>query len=416
MQEIKCNENWERIVGEKPSRMNPLAGKNVSVVDLPDDFVLTLPRSADAKGGAAVGFFPGENALYTKKLEIPEECSGKSVLLDIDGAYMNAEVAVNGEVMGVHPYGYTPWQISLDDVIIPGEENVFEITTRCIQPNSRWYSGGGLYRQVSLWVGSPCHIRPWDAFFTTPEVSEEKSTLQVQVALTNTAPEDAAGTLTLSCSGEETQFDITVPAKDTVTAMITLPVHNVDLWSDLTPALYEAVLTLETNLGTDVHAQQVGFRRIEIDAKEGMRVNGRPVKLLGGCLHHDNTLLGAAAYPRAEERKLELLKEAGYNAVRCAHNPPSRTFLDTCDRLGIYVMNESFDCWKEGKKDLDYHLYFDAYWKSDLTAMVERDRNHPCIFTWSIGNEIAEVGGSSQGPTMCVPWIPHAPSPWDSTA
>lgn len=405
MERVYFNKNWERTIGEAKNKFVPGALTSEKV-NLPDDFIIHMERSPETKSGAACGFFPGEKAVYRKVFSVPEEWLGKSVLLDIDGAYMNAEVKVNDEPKGIHPYGYTPWQIPLEDVIIPGEENVIEITTRCIQPNSRWYSGGGLYRQVSLWVGASCHIAPWDAFFTTPSVSEEKSTLRLNVVITNDADEEAVGTLTLSChigksqGTDQISVPVHVAAKQSSGMELELTVHGAKLWSDETPALYEAEITLDTNLGTDTLSKFVGFRCIEIDAKSGMRVNGRKIKLLGGCIHHDNTLLGAAAFPRAEERKLQQLKSAGYNAVRCAHNPPSETFLDACDRLGIYVMNEAFDCFRLGKSDMDYHLYFDGWWKRDLEMMVKRDRSHPCIFCWSVGNEITEMGGTGEGPEL----------------
>lgn len=417
MKRIYLNENWERTIGEAKNKFVP-GSLTSQKVNLPDDFVINMERSPEARSGAACGFFPGEKTTYKRTFSVPAEWDGQSVLLDIDGAYMNAEVKVNDEAKGIHPYGYTPWQIPLDDVIIPGEENVLEITTRCIQPNSRWYSGGGLYRQVSLWVGAPCHIAPWDAFFTTPAASEEKSTLKLTAVITNHADEEAAGTLTLSCGAKnleaavlseavQTSIPVRVAAKASSEVEIELIVPGVKLWSDENPALYEAQVVLDTNLGQDVLSKFVGFRTIEIDAKNGMRVNGRKIKLLGGCIHHDNTLLGAAAFPRAEERKLQQLKEAGYNAVRCAHNPPSETFLDACDRLGIYVMNEAFDCFRLGKSDMDYHLYFDGWWKQDLEWMIKRDRNHPCIFCWSIGNEITEMGGTSEGAKLTKALADH---------
>ena len=161
MKKIPFNLNWERVIGEKRSLWQVESNPAVQV-NLPDDFIINLPRKPDSIGGAATGFFTGGRAVYTKSFDVPEEWEGKTVLLDIDGAYMNAEVTLNGEALGVHPYGYTPWQINLNNAIIPGEKNDIEIVTRCIQPDSRWYSGGGLYREINLWVGESCHIRPWD--------------------------------------------------------------------------------------------------------------------------------------------------------------------------------------------------------------------------------------------------------------
>ena len=399
MKKISINDAWQRTIGEKPKLMslNPAAPTRVS---LPDDYIITMERSKDAISGASSGFFPGGRAFYSRSIDVPESWTGKSVLLDIDGAYENAEVTLNDEPLGVHPYGYTPWQISLDDVIIPGENNTLEIDTRDVQPNCRWYSGGGLYRQISLYVGEPCHIRPWDIFLTTPVVSEESSTLHLNVTVTNTASEAAFGTLTLAVEDSHISVPVQIPADNTKNFDIELLLPSVSLWSAEEPHLHEAVITLDTNFGVDTSVELVGFRHIEIDALHGMRVNGNPVKLLGGCIHHDNTFLGAAAYPAAEKRKLMKLKSAGYNAVRLAHNPPSGTFLDLCDKIGVYVIDEAFDCWKISKNDLDYHLYYAKWWQDDMAAMIRRDRNHPSIFCWSIGNELTEIGGRGNGPQM----------------
>lgn len=399
MKKIPLNLHWERAVGESQEYWMPNK-KPKTPVHLPDDFVINLPRSKDAAGGASTGFFPGGRAVYTKKFDAPEDWTDKSVLLDIDGAYMNAEAALNGEALGVHPYGYTPWLLSLDKAIIAGEENELEIVTRCIQPNSRWYSGGGLYREVSLWVGPACHIRPWDIFVTTPSVSAEQATVHIAAALTNTSETAAQGSLEVTIGGETASASVSIPAKNTKTVELTLRLSKPKLWSAETPNLYDLEASLNTNLGTDTMTIPAGIRTIEIDAQNGMRVNGKPVKLLGGCIHHDNTLLGAAAFPRAEERKIELLKAAGYNAVHCAHNPPSAALLNACDQLGMYVVDETFDCWRVGKNDQDYHLYFEDWWRRDTAAMVLRDRNHPSVFCWSVGNELTEMGGMSEGPAL----------------
>ncbi len=396
MKQITINNGWTRTIGDKPSRIS-FSQSQSSQVNLPDDFIITMERDKDTKSGASTGFFPGGRVTYSKSISVPEAWAGKCVLLDIDGAYEQAEVTFNGEPMGIHPYGYTPWQLELDDVILPGEDNDIEIVTRCFQPNSRWYSGGGLYRQVSFWVGAACHIRPWDLFLTTPKAKEDVSTLQMQAVITNTSKQETSGMLTLSCHGANTCVNVQVKAQSTSQVTVSLEVPNTKLWSAEAPNLYDVSIILDTNLGLDECKETVGFRTFAIDAKQGMRVNGTSIKLLGGCIHHDNTMLGAAAYPAAEERKLRILKDAGYNAVRCAHNPPSKTFLDACDRIGMYVMDEAFDCWKIGKNDLDYHLYYEQWWKRDIASMVQRDRNHACIFCWSIGNEIEETGGKGHG-------------------
>ena len=396
MQKVPFNMNWERSVGE--SREFWLGDNNPkATVNLPDDYIITTPRSPDARGGASTGFFPGGRAVYTKSFDVPESWEGQSVLLDIDGAYMNAEITLNGEALGHFPYGYTPRMIDLDNAIIAGEKNDLEIVTRCVQPNSRWYSGGGLYREVNLWVGCGCHIRPWDLFVTTPEANAKHAVVHVSAVLTNISEKEADGKFSVEVCGKSASASVSVPAKGIAKAELEMSVDNPKLWSADEPNLHELTATIETGLGKDSMTLNIGIRKIEMDAKNGMRVNGKPVKLLGGNVHHDNSLLGAAAFPRAEERKVELLKSAGYNALRMAHNPPSAALLDACDRIGMYVIDETFDCWRLGKNDLDYHLYFNEWWQRDTAAMVLRDRNHPSVFCWSVGNELREQGGKSDG-------------------
>ncbi|MDR0395760.1 MAG: DUF4982 domain-containing protein [Oscillospiraceae bacterium] len=389
MKKIPLNLNWTR-------RITSSGGDGVPV-DLPDDFILNLQRTPDAVSGAASGFFPGGSALYTKNIDVPLEWSGRSALLDIDGAYMNAEVKLNGQSLGVHPYGYTPWQIDVTDALIHGEANELEIATRCVQPNSRWYSGGGLYREVGLWLGGPVHIKPWDVFVSTAGASERTATARVSAYITNALSEPLRAKARATVGDQFVEKYIDLPPASRQIADFDVTISNPKLWSAESPNLVDLIVSVETDQGGDEHRARVGIRNIEIDAKRGMRVNGVPVKLRGGCIHHDNALLGAAAYPRAEERKIQLLKEQGYNAIRCAHNPPSSALLDACDALGMYVLDETFDCWVLGKNDQDYHLYFRDWWKRDTEAMVLRDRNHPCVFCWSIGNEVIELGGVSDG-------------------
>lgn len=396
MKKLPLNLHWKRSIGESREFWLPNINPQIPV-NLPDDFIISMPRSANVTGGASTGFFPGGRAVYTKHFDVPEEWAEQSVILELDGVYMNAEVSLNGEALGIHPYGYTPWQLDLKDALIPGENNELEIVARCIQPNSRWYSGGGIYREVNLWIGSGCHIRPWDLFVTTPEVSSTQATVQISAVLTNSSDTVAQGEFNVAIGGQSFSLPVTVQAKSTLATELSVELGSPKLWSAEEPNLYELEATVKTNLGTDIITLPIGIRKIEIDAQNGMRVNGKPVKLLGGCIHHDNTLLGAAAFPRAEERKIELLKAAGYNAIRSAHNPPSAALLDACDRLGMYVIDETFDCWRVGKNDQDYHLYFEDWWRRDTAAMVLRDRNHPSVFCWSVGNEVTEAGGSSEG-------------------
>ena len=400
MKRIDFNRGWNRRVDEMLLEMFVKPGSEIPV-NLPDDFALCQERTPNIPTGANTGFIPGGQGIYTKKFDVPAEWTGKTVLLNLDGAYMNAEISVNGEQLALHPYGYTPFQVDLTPVLMPGYTNKIQIVTQSRLPNSRWYPGGGLYRDVCLYVGDACRIEPWDIQVITESASRDAAVVSVSAAVTcdrdsQTAAKctavltDAAGN-----TAAASEMDI-VLAPGKTTAAFQLPVKAPQLWDDLTPYLYTLTVTVNADgQEPDVITKNVGIRTITIDAKNGMAVNGRRLKLFGGCIHHDNTLLGACAFPRAEERKIQLLKDAGFNAIRTAHNPPSDVLLDVCDRLGVYVLDESFDAWRNGKNGQDYHLYFEEWWERDTTYMVLRDRNHPSVFCWSIGNEITESDGTS---------------------
>ena len=391
--------NWFRTDGTRRFFGPPQPG---TPVNLPDDFIITRHRTPNAEGGASTGFFPGGRATYDKQFDYDPDWAGKTVLLDIDGAYMKAEVSLNGDLLALHPYGYTPFTVDLTATLRPDKPNSFSIVTDSVQPSSRWYSGGGLYRQVSILTGGAVYVHPWDVFYVTESVSAEKAVVRAEIELTNTTDAAKAVTLRLSfdgavCGCVEAEA---APGKTKVCFRAEVPAPR--LWSADEPNLYNVrldVAACDTVLDTD--ERRFGLRVIEIDAEKGMRVNGTPVKLRGGCVHHDNSLIGARAMPRAEERKVQKLKAAGYNAIRCAHNPPSTALLEASDRLGMYVLDESFDCWRLPKNARDYHLYFEKWWQEDTAAMVRRDRSHPCIYAWSIGNEISEMNGSSNGVYWC---------------
>lgn len=369
--------------------------------DLPHDFILGKKRCADAPGGPGNGYFGEGQGNYKKTLDILAEWKEDTVLLDVDGAYMNLEVVLNGEVLGIHPYGYTPYQVDLTPALrFDGRKNKLKLSVQSRQPSSRWYSGGGLYRDVCLWVGNPVHIRPWDVFVTTPEVSEK--TALVQMDVTVTTPKEGTWTLlcrVLDANGAETaSARQEISGNGKVKSSVQLQVDEPHLWDTDTPYLYTyEVSVLDQDTVLDTAKDTFGIRTIAVDAQNGFRLNGKQINLKGGCLHHDNGLLGAAAYPKAEERKIRLLKEAGYNAVRISHYPPSLAMLQVCDRLGMLLLDELTDVWRVSKVPMDYHLYFEDWWERDMEYMILRDRNHPCVITYSIGNEIPERDGSNHG-------------------
>lgn len=402
MKRIALDKNWYFYESDDS---NLFAGvpANGKIIDLPHDFIISKPRKADAVGGSANAFFDQGQGIYHKMLDIPEEWKDSHVILDVDGAYMNLEVLLNGELLGMHPNGYIPYQVELTPALrFDGKRNRLKLITQSRQPSTRWYSGGGLYRDVCMWVGGRVYAGPWDIFVTTPEVKKESATVRIAVDLTAGSEEETVQVTyrVLDDKGSvkgQVEKSVTVCGKvsDCVEIIVEKPV----LWDLDNPYLYTYEIVIEKDGEIlDTAADTFGIRTISADAVHGFRLNGRMMNLKGGCIHHDNGFLGACAYPKAEERKLQILKKAGYNTVRISHYPPSKALLRICDRMGLLVMDEAFDVWRLGKRPLDYHLYFEDWWERDIEYMVRRDRNHPCVITYSIGNEIGERDCTNHGP------------------
>lgn len=365
-------------------------------VDLPNDYSVTMPRDPHTAGGASNGFFQTGNGYYQKEITFDE--TPRHYILDIDGAYMCTTVRCNEYQMVMHPHGYAPILVDLTPRIRFGEKNLLRIATYAHQPSTRWYSGAGIYRDVFLWEGGEIRIEPWDKFVYTPTLETVQAAYRISA--------DREGEVTLRAeildAGEcaavlEEKVHVAAGEKTDVSLSLRLP--DAKLWDMENPHLYTMhTVILENDTVLDTDDTVFGVRTVTVDAENGLRLNGKSVKLRGGCIHHDHGVLGAADYPAACRRKLTKLKEAGFNALRIAHNPPSLQLLEMCDAMGIAVMDEAFDCWRENKGgDFNYHLWFDGWWDKDITAMVLRDRNHPCVFSYSIGNEIPESYGLRDG-------------------
>lgn len=388
MKQTNWNRGWKRSIG------NQWRAESVKMVDLPDDFIVEQPRSPESPGRGSVGFFPNKQAFYQKDLYFEKEPG--TVMLELDGVYENAEVYVNGNLMFQHPYGYTGVIVDLTDHVHTGN-NALKISATCYHPGSRWYTGGGIYRDITLHQAGNIYVHPREFFITTPEVSAEEAVVCIDAVITNRG-EDCETTARIEILNEDAAIvaSSSIPvslSSGSTTLKEHIPVSHPILWDVDAPYLY----TVRMTVADENHETNFGIRKIEIDAVNGFRLNGRSMKLRGGCIHHDNGMLGAAAFRRAEERKIELLKNAGFNAIRTAHNPPSTALLDACDRLGMLVLVESFDVWRYGKNPMDYHTRFEKWWDFDTSAMVLRDRNHPSVYCWSIGNEIMEFDGNSDG-------------------
>lgn len=356
------------------------------------------PFSEDSQGKVATGHVMGGTGWYRKTFITDKSMEGKMVQILFDGVYMNSEVWINGQSLGIHPYGYTPFYYDLTPYLNPvGEKNTLAVKVSNNGKNSRWYSGSGIYRHVNLITTEKIYIPIWGISVTTTEVSKEKATVKFNIKINNETNKTGKLVVTTKVVSTDKREDAkaitTIDPYSGETGVIKqfFTIKNPALWSPDTPTLYQAITEIRFN-GKIVDQQTTtfGIRSIAYSAEKGFMLNGESIELKGGCMHHDNGPLGSATIDRAEERRVELMKKFGFNAIRTSHNPPSRQFLDACDRLGILVIDEAFDQWQRPKNPEDYNLYFDKWHQRDLESMVLRDRNHPSVVFWSIGNEINE--------------------------
>ena len=410
--DILFDDNWRFLRGDSiNAELTDYDDSAWRIINLPHDWSIedipgtNSPLDSGAIGGIDAGYFIGGTGWYRKEFIAPSDPGSKRFLIRFDGVYMNADIWLNGKHIGFHPYGYTSFRYDITDDLIPGNKNVLAVKVRNEGRNSRWYSGSGIYRHVWFTVLNPVHLDPWKLAVTTPEIDTGKAKISVKTAIFNETPDTSDLILTTLILDSENRIMATtsdtiqkVIGKSKIEPVEMLEINNPVLWSDKSPVMYRSVSELYTlsNDGIQYLSDRIttpfGIRKIEINAVTGFILNDEPLLLKGGCMHHDNGPLGAAAYDRAEERRVELMKKSGFNAIRCAHNPPSPAFLDACDRLGMLVIDEAFDMWREQKNPEDYHLYFDDWWQEDVESMVYRDRNHPSVVLWSIGNEIPESG------------------------
>ena len=346
-------------------------------------------------GGASTGWVVGGTGWYRKRFRLDRLGEDRRVEVRFDGVYMTADVWLNGVHLGGHPYGYTAFAFDLTPHLRRDGENVLAVRVRNEGRNSRWYSGSGIYRHVWLTTTGTLRIPLWGVAVATRDVSDRKADVDVAVELENrggVAREATVRARVLDPDGREVaaaERAVAVGTGAGSTLHLSSSVENPRRWSPDRPALHRAMVDVVVGRRVvDRVETTFGIRAVEVDARRGLRINGEPILLRGACLHHDHGPLGAAALDRAEERRVEILKAAGFNAVRTAHNPPSPAFLDACDRLGLLVIDEAFDMWRVANNPDDYHRHFDEWWRRDLGAMVRRDRNHPSVVLWSIGNEI----------------------------
>ena len=378
-------------------------------LDLPHDWSIEdLPRgtndlqigpfSKKSTGQYATAHTIGGMGWYRKQFTLDKTDAGKSVSIQFDGIFNESDVWLNGKHVGFHPNGYTSFVYDLSPFLNPvGQPNILAIRVKNIGKTCRWYSGSGIYRHVWLSVTDPVHIETWGVCVTTPLVSKESAKINLLVSVVNNTEKteqiqiethlmDPEG---LSVADFTTTTDIAPNAKSEIAQK--LKINMPKLWSPASPTLYKAEVKIKKgNKVIDEYIQSFGIRTITYSVEKGLQVNGETIKLRGGCLHSDNGILGSAAIDRAEARKVEVMKANGFNAIRCSHNLPSPKFLETCDNLGMLVIDECFDVWNHSKVNDDYSKYFKEWWRRDLENMLIRDRNHPSVILWSIGNEIRE--------------------------
>lgn len=407
------DEGWLFKRGDTPGAQKPAFDDTQwRRVDLPHDWSTEAPPVADAPSQGGGGFHQTGIGWYRMPLAIEEESPGERYRLEFEGVYQNAEVWVNGQRLGEHDYGYTPFLFNITPHLKHGAELENTIAVRVDnseQPNSRWYSGSGIYRHVWLRRLAPVHILPesvwteaspkgpvgdFTLYYTVVNTTDADRTIYVEEAFDDVAPQ----------TDHPSRRRVEVGAGESIEVEQQVSLDSADPWSPDSPKLHQLqlrVFATDDTDGTPIDKvdHTFGLRSVTIDAERGLLLNGRSIEMFGGNVHHDHGPLGAASYDMAEDRKVRLLKAAGFNAVRTAHNPPSEAFLDACDRHGLLVIDEFFDGWVKSKVRRDYGPRFKPMWKENLTATMVRDRRHPCVVMWSIGNEVFERGEES-GPQL----------------
>lgn len=370
-------------------------------LDLPHDWAIEGPF--DVKYNARCGGLPFHGTgWYRKTFEIPESAAGKTCLITFDGAMYDAHVWVNGKLVGNRPYGYIEFQFDITEFLNDDGANVIAVRLTPEDLSSRWYPGAGIYRHVWIDYRNPVRVAQWGTFVTTPEVSGEQATVDVETTLVGANNADDLKvsykiTDPLGAEVADAKFDWpAVESKLTTRLEVNLP----KIWSLDAPNLYHLQTVVESaGKVVDSTVTRFGIRTLEFN-KQGLLLNRKPTRINGVCLHHDNGPLGAAIYRRADERKLQIMKQMGVNSIRTSHNPPSNELLDLCDELGLLVQDEAFDVWQIAKVENGYNKFFDDWAERDIKDMVLRDRNHPSVFMWSIGNEILEQQKADKGPQV----------------
>lgn len=381
--------------------LHPSGASEALPVTLPYDDMLRSTPTPEAPAKAATGYYPNKVCMLKKSFEVPAEWEDKSVLLEFEGVYANGAVYINEDYAGGCLHGYTNFYVEANRFLKYGETNVISVIARTSE-DTRWYSGVGAYRNVKIMVSDPVHIVPDSYRITTPEVDTEGAMVVVALQVVNTTNKTVTTSITTTLTDAEgnavaqQEATLTSYAGETQTLRQRIYVENVKRWDIDTPYLYTASSVVSAD-GKELDRDESAFgvRTLQVDPRHGLRINGKTVKLRGACVHHDNGLIGAAAIERAEERRVELLKAAGFNAVRSAHNPISKAFLTACDKYGVVVMDEISDMWTRNKTACDFATEFPLMWETLCERIVGKNFNHPSVIMYSIGNEIPETGSAN---------------------
>ncbi len=398
------NDNWQFYLGATNENIHQVdfAANDWRKLSVPHDWSIELPFDKESPTGTGGGALRGGLGWYRKVFTMSDADKLKTHFIQFDGVYMNSEVYLNGQLLGKRPNGYIGFRYDATPYLKFGKQvNVLVVkVNNDKQPNSRWYSGSGIYRNVWLLSSGTVRINQWGPYITTPEVTKSKAVIKIETLIDadkNTSAKIKLRHTVYNAKGiklQQVEKNITLSATETKNEQ-QVSISNPVLWSDENPYLYKVVTQIldANNKEIDSYTTQTGIRYFNFDADKGFFLNGKATKIRGVCMHHDLGALGTAFNTRAMERQLQILKAMGCNGIRTSHNPPAPELLDLCDKMGFIVMNETFDMWAKKKSDYDYHLYWEQWHKKDLQDHVLRDRNHASVFMWSVGNEIQEQWG-----------------------
>lgn len=410
-EKICFNDNWSFSLSDNlKASETDFDDKEWRVLNLPHDWAIEGDFSKDNPSGTGGGALPGGTGWYRKTFIPSNEDSDKIIRIDFDGIYMNSEVFINGQSLGKRPYGYISFGYDITPYLKWNEKNVIAVRVdNSEQPNSRWYSGCGIYRNVWLTKTNPVHVDEWGTYVTTSEISNDNATLNIVTTVQNSGNNNETVTLKSILNDmdgsivAETESSVSVVAGQKSDISHTLNISSPELWDIENPYLYSLVTeVIKDGKCIDRYTTTTGVRDFKFDAEKGFILNGKQTKINGVCMHHDLGCLGAAVNTRAIERQLQILKEMGCNGIRCSHNPPAPELLDLCDKMGFIVMDEAFDMWRKRKTPHDYARYFNEWHEKDLRDFILRDRNHPSIFVWSIGNEVLEQWSDAKADTLSL--------------